>query len=120
LIEEEIRPEKTKKSEKAEETRSGQLSSAPKGRPCESSGRTSVRDMEPFGRDPAEKTTGREPLPSLQQKDLAAKAAKIRDACRRKDVEALRALSTSAGGLVSDDVRRQACSCHPETPPYPD
>jgi hypothetical protein len=37
-----------------------------------------------------------------------AKATRILDACRWKDTEILRALATSEGGLVSDEVRRQA------------
>lgn len=39
-----------------------------------------------------------------------AKITSILDACRWKDVELLRALATSEGGLVSDSVRREACS----------
>ena len=39
----------------------------------------------------------------------STKAIQILDACRRKDVDGLRALSTSDGGLVSDDVRCHAC-----------
>ncbi|PBP25984.1 GTPase-activating protein gyp10 [Diplocarpon rosae] len=38
----------------------------------------------------------------------SAKVTKILDACRWKDVETLRELAASEGGLVSDKVRRQA------------
>lgn len=38
-----------------------------------------------------------------------AKAAKILDACRWKDIETLRALAASEGGLLSDELRSQAC-----------
>lgn len=41
-----------------------------------------------------------------------AKAAKILEACEGKDIEALRTLATAEGGLVSDEVRRLACSYH--------
>jgi hypothetical protein len=54
------------------------------------------------------------PTPSPEQKRRNAKATTILEACKRKDIEALRTLATSEGGLVSDDVRRQACSCHPQ------
>ena len=50
--------------------------------------------------------------PSPHREKYAAKATKILDACKWKDVETLRTLATSEGGLVSDDLRRQACSCH--------
>lgn len=42
---------------------------------------------------------------------LDGKVTRIRDACRWKDIETLRKLATSEGGLVSDEIRRQACSC---------
>lgn len=42
------------------------------------------------------------------------KVANIVDACKWKDIEKLRISATSEGGLVSDDIRRQACSCHLE------
>ncbi len=38
-----------------------------------------------------------------------AKAAKILEACRWKDAETLRSLAASEGGLLSDELRRQAC-----------
>jgi TBC1 domain family member 20 len=37
------------------------------------------------------------------------KAAKILEACKRKDTKTLRALAASEGGLLSDELRRQAC-----------
>jgi hypothetical protein len=37
------------------------------------------------------------------------KVAKILDSCKWKDQEALRALAISEDGLISDDLRRQAC-----------
>jgi TBC1 domain family member 20 len=37
------------------------------------------------------------------------KAVKILDACRWKDTDTLRALAASEGGLLSDELRRQAC-----------
>ncbi|PSS25672.1 hypothetical protein M430DRAFT_134332 [Amorphotheca resinae ATCC 22711] len=43
-----------------------------------------------------------------QDEERVAKAKGILEACRWKDVETLRALSTSKGGLLSDDIRRQA------------
>ncbi|KAG0649260.1 GTPase-activating gyp10 [Hyphodiscus hymeniophilus] len=45
---------------------------------------------------------------SPEQEKQDAKAVAILEACRWKDVEALRRLATSQGGLVSDEVRRQA------------
>jgi len=53
--------------------------------------------------------------PSPHQGKIDAKATKILDACKWKDIEALRILATSEYGLVSDDVRRQACLCHHES-----
>ncbi|TVY21397.1 GTPase-activating protein gyp10 [Lachnellula arida] len=45
---------------------------------------------------------------SSQQQKYNAKAPKILEACKWKDVHKLRALATSEGGLLSDDLRRQA------------
>jgi len=50
--------------------------------------------------------------PSPQDRFRNAKAAKILEVCKWKDIDALRRLATEDEGLVSDDVRRQACSCH--------
>ena len=50
--------------------------------------------------------------PSPEPKKQDAKAAAILEACEWKDVDTLRLLTASEGGLVSDDVRRQACSCN--------
>ena len=52
--------------------------------------------------------------PSPQEKARNAKAIAILDVCKKKYVKELRIFATSEGGLVSDEVRRQACSCHPE------
>ena len=52
--------------------------------------------------------------PSPEQKRRDAKATAILEACKRKDIEFLREFATSEGGLVSDDVRCQACSYRPE------
>jgi len=49
---------------------------------------------------------------SPQRQKYNAKTAKILEACKWKDLDALRALASSEGGLVSDHVRRQACSCY--------
>ena len=38
-----------------------------------------------------------------------AKATKILEACKWKDMKTLRALAASEGGLLSDELRRQAC-----------
>jgi len=51
-------------------------------------------------------------LPSPRSNERNAKVADIRKACTWKDITALRALATSEGGLVSDEVRRLACSCY--------
>lgn len=37
------------------------------------------------------------------------KAAKIVDACKWRDTDTLRALAASEGGLLSDELRHQAC-----------
>ncbi len=50
--------------------------------------------------------------PSPARKKLLAKAAEILETCQQKDLDTLRMLAISEGGLVSDEVRRQACSCH--------
>lgn len=50
--------------------------------------------------------------PSLRSEDHNAKAVSILDACKWRDIATLRTLATSEGGLVSDEVRRQACQCY--------
>lgn len=74
--------------------------------------------MEPNGRVSREEVKSGDffeaaPL-SLQGKTHNAKDTKILEACRVRDIELLRELAISTGGLVSDDVRRQACSWHRE------
>lgn len=44
-------------------------------------------------------------LSSIQQ----VKAAKILEACKWNDTKTLRSLAASEGGLLSDELRRQAC-----------
>jgi hypothetical protein len=46
----------------------------------------------------------------LTEKQLD-KQTRIEDACRWKDLETLRALGCSEGGFLTDELRRQACSC---------
>lgn len=41
------------------------------------------------------------------------KTARIVDACKWKDIETLRALAVSDAGLISDELRRQACQSFP-------
>jgi hypothetical protein len=55
------------------------------------------------------KAPSRTPSPTPQEKARDAKAATILDACKGGDVNALRILATLEGGLISDEVRRQAC-----------
>ena len=43
------------------------------------------------------------------------KKGKIREACKWRDVQLLRELATSEGGLVTDDLRCIACT-YPTTP----
>ena len=50
--------------------------------------------------------------PALRSKESNAKVASILDACKWRDITTLRTLATSEGGLVSDEVRRQACQCY--------
>ncbi|KAH6716935.1 rab-GTPase-TBC domain-containing protein [Leptodontidium sp. MPI-SDFR-AT-0119] len=66
--------------------------------------------MEPSGHNPLEKRESNSPTPPTPpaQQQHSAKSAKILEACRWKDVEALRVLAASEGGLVSDEVRQQA------------
>src|SRR6185437_9416214 len=76
--------------------------------------------MEPDGRDgrDADKENQNEKLPasssrttspSLEHESHNAKATSILEACKENDIETLRKLAVSEGGLVSDEVRRQAC-----------
>jgi hypothetical protein len=75
--------------------------------------------MEPNGRV-VEETEKPEDRPSdpdasslpLRSKESNAKVASILDACNWRDISILRTLATSEGGLVSDEVRRQACQCY--------
>ncbi|PMD23188.1 hypothetical protein NA56DRAFT_687535 [Hyaloscypha hepaticicola] len=48
------------------------------------------------------------PSPEVLSKADNAKVASILDACKCRDITTLRTLATSDGGLVSDEVRRQA------------
>ncbi|KAG4443771.1 hypothetical protein IFR05_000762 [Cadophora sp. M221] len=66
--------------------------------------------MEPSGHNPLEKRESNSPTPRTPPapKPHSAKTLKILEACRWKDVEALRVLAASEGGLVSDEVRQQA------------
>lgn len=69
--------------------------------------------MESNGTIPEENEKPKDPLrapsPTPQESIRGAKAVKILDVCRAGDIETLRTLATSEGGLISDDVRRQAC-----------
>lgn len=72
--------------------------------------------MEPNGKlqEDNEKLAGelsRPSSPSPEQKKLQEKTTAVSEACKWKDIELLRTLATSEGGLVSDEGRRQACSC---------
>jgi hypothetical protein len=75
--------------------------------------------MEPHGLPTEESKRILEPPtnPSLSQasEEHDPKSVEILDACARLDLEKLRRLATSDGGLVSDNVRRRACSCDPES-----
>ncbi|KAF4637291.1 hypothetical protein G7Y89_g793 [Cudoniella acicularis] len=69
--------------------------------------------MESNGRAPEENESNSDlPQPGSPARkhgiDVDGKASQILDACKWKDIEKLRALATSTGGLVSDHVRRQA------------
>jgi hypothetical protein len=50
--------------------------------------------------------------PEVKSKADIAKVASIFNACKCRDITTLRTLATSDGGLVSDEVRRQACQCY--------
>jgi len=60
-------------------------------------------------------TSSRTSLTSSTIEQRNAKVAEILDACKWKDLDLLRTLAASESGLVSDDVRRQACSCYDAT-----
>ncbi|RDW58080.1 hypothetical protein BP6252_13491 [Coleophoma cylindrospora] len=64
--------------------------------------------MEPNGSIRAASGSSRSCSPSPARPPRNAKATRILDACRWKDTDLLRTLATSEGGLVSDDIRRQA------------
>ena len=66
--------------------------------------------------DPNEKSTGEQNGKIEESHDSpkppgrhAAKTAMILEACEFKDLDALRYLATTKAGLVSDEIRRQAC-----------
>ncbi|KAH7383735.1 rab-GTPase-TBC domain-containing protein [Cadophora sp. MPI-SDFR-AT-0126] len=68
--------------------------------------------MESSGNIPIEKratipVTPSPPRPHVRT-DYSAKTAKILESCKWKDIETLRLLAASEGGLVSDEVRQQA------------
>ncbi|OAL36795.1 hypothetical protein AYO20_03850 [Fonsecaea nubica] len=54
-----------------------------------------------------------EKLP-LSDVDATAKAESIQEACRQRDFVALVKLATSTGGLLTDELRRQASPAQPE------
>ena len=70
--------------------------------------------MEPNGQPIEEpKGSGSRPnsiSPSQLDEKHTTKSAEILDACTSLDLARLRELATSDGGLVSDDIRRRACS----------
>ncbi len=73
--------------------------------------------MESNERTPEDEEKPREHVPLIIssppcQIDRDVTRARILDACKWKDIETLRILATAEGGLVSDDIRRQACSYH--------
>lgn len=83
------------------------------------SGCTLVPEMEPNGKLPQEndELAGDVSCSSShypEQKGRDAKATTILEACKWKDIATLRKLAISEGGLVSDNVRRLACSCYLE------
>ena len=41
--------------------------------------------------------------------DVSQKVHEIHEACRRQDVDSIRALASSEGGLIDDEARRAAC-----------
>lgn len=45
-----------------------------------------------------------------EEPELEKKLA-IEDACARCDISSLKALAESAGGFLTDDIRRRACTC---------
>lgn len=59
-----------------------------------------------------ESSTEKQQTYGALSQEQQAKVAAIIEACRWKDVEALRLLATSKGGLISDELRREACSCY--------
>jgi len=50
--------------------------------------------------------------PSLEFSGRSLKIVKAREAIKRQDLKTLRELAASEGGLLLDDIRRQACSCY--------
>lgn len=58
------------------------------------------RSTDPFEQD----------LPPPKPEPHREKQQKIREACRWRDAQLLRELATSDGGLVTDDLRRTACT----------
>lgn len=50
-----------------------------------------------------------EDIPQRREKARAEKAEAIRKACNSYDIEALVSHATSAGGLLEDELRQQAC-----------
>lgn len=58
------------------------------------------------------RASSRSPSHSIKEKqpqEPTEKEVKILEACKWKDLEAIRELATSKDGLISDEVRRQAC-----------
>lgn len=54
---------------------------------------------------PEDQTLARDPI-------AQRKIDEIESACDRRDIKGLRRLAESAGGFLSDQVRRRACRCH--------
>lgn len=64
-----------------------------------------ITDMEPNGTpDDAPDFS----LPSPESKQRVLKVTKIQEACKWRDIDALRILASSEGGLISDELRQQA------------
>ena len=59
-------------------------------------------------------SSGSDALPNRKRPaESEAKDSRISQACRDRDLNALRALAAGEGGLISDDHRRIACKYFP-------
>lgn len=75
----------------------------------EKGGDTEVPNGNGNGKDNSNNNNKQSEEEIRKQQEHLKKEAKIRDACKRRDIQELQALAQSSGGFLTDELRQQAC-----------